>query len=74
MAISNAETSKVIRLDVLVKEEKSVIVNLNGWRKRVYFDKDLDVNKVSQGQSINIEYTGDLDDVHSVKFLSLKEI
>lgn len=60
---------KEIELDILEKEKNAFIVMLDGWRKRVYFDKNY-VHKT--GNKVKIKYTGDIKDVHSVRFLDLK--
>ena len=63
-----------IELDVHEVEEQSVIVNIQGWRIRAYFDKALTEEQkahYSKGR-ITVEYTGDIEDVHSIKLLPLK--
>lgn len=56
-------------------EEDSVIVNINGWRMRAYFDQLLtkkDKEKFTVSKEIEVNYTGELADIHSVKLLKLK--
>lgn len=60
-----------IDLTVLEVEKDAVIVNAFGWRRRVYFDKTFS-KKLSEGEVISVEYTGNKDDVHSMKFKKLK--
>ncbi|KON87339.1 hypothetical protein AF332_11220 [Sporosarcina globispora] len=60
---------KKITLAVHDKEENSVIVNVQGWRMRVYFDKDF---KAHVGNEIEVSYFGDLKDPHSIKFEKIK--
>jgi hypothetical protein len=62
------EEIKEVELEVLEKEEGSVIVKVDGWRMRVYFDGDKD----SIPAKILVKYTGDIDNAHSVKFEKLK--
>jgi plastocyanin domain-containing protein len=63
------EEVKEVELEVLEREEGSVIVKVNGWRMRVYFDgKDKD----SIPNKILVKYTGDIEDAHTVKFEKLK--
>ena len=50
-------------------EENAFIVNIEGWRMRVYFDKDF---KSQNGKEIEVSYFGDLNDPHSVRFEKLK--
>ncbi len=58
-----------ITLDIVELEKEAAIVILDGWRKRVYFE---DMSDVRTGQSIEIEYTGNIEDIHTVKFLKVK--
>lgn len=56
-------------------EVDSVIVNINGWRMRAYFDQSLtkkDKENYTLSKEIEVNYTGDLADIHSVKLLKLK--
>jgi hypothetical protein len=67
------EISKEVQLEVHDVEEESLIVNVDGWRKRVYFDESLTKEQKEKiGRLINVKYFGDLEDVHSLKFLPLK--
>jgi hypothetical protein len=61
------EEIKEVELDVVEKEGNAVIVIIDGWRMRIYFEGDyfLSSNKVLA------KYTGDLSDVHSIKFHKL---
>lgn len=64
---------KEVLLEVHDVEEDALIVNINGWRKRVYFDELLTKEQKEQfGRLINVKYFGDLEDVHSLKLLPLK--
>jgi hypothetical protein len=62
------EEIKEVELDVLEREEESVIVKVDGWRMRVYFDKEL---KDSIPNKIVAKYTGDIEDAHTVVFQKL---
>jgi hypothetical protein len=70
---TEVEVSKDIILEVHDVEEDALIVNVDGWRKRVYFDESLTKEQREKiGRLINVKYFGDLEDVHSLKFLPLK--
>jgi hypothetical protein len=60
---------KEIELEVLEKEADAIIVRVDGWRMRVYFDKDF---KREISNKVLVKYTGDIEDAHSVKFEKLK--
>lgn len=68
------EIDKIKEVELVIHEveEKSVIVNVNGWRMRLYFDQDVDKNKFRYGQTIVAKYTGDIEDVHSIRFEKIK--
>jgi hypothetical protein len=56
-------------------EDDAVIVNIDGWRIRAYFDQSLtkeDKEKYALSQEIEIKYTGELKNIHSIKLLTLK--
>lgn len=55
-------------LTIVKVEENSVIVVIDGWRMRVYGN----TKGLRLGQLISVEYTGDIENVHSVKLLPLK--
>lgn len=60
--------TKEVELEVLEKEQDAFIVRVNGWRMRVYFDKDYE----KHSGKIKVKYTGDIENVHSIKFEKLK--
>jgi plastocyanin domain-containing protein len=60
---------KEVELEVLEREENAVIVKVDGWRMRVYFD---DKDKDSIPNKILAKYTGDIENAHSVRFEKLK--
>lgn len=64
--------AKEIDLTIIETEVKSVIVKLDGWRKRVYSDNEEIIKRLQVGNTIKVEYTGDIEDVHSVVFEKLK--
>jgi hypothetical protein len=67
------KTSREAVFEVHEVEENSLIINIDGWRMRVYFDESLTKEQKQQfGRLINVRYFGDLEDVHSLKFLPLK--
>lgn len=68
------EEIKTSSFKVLKKEENSAIVNIEGWRMRVYFDGILTEDekaKIIKGKNILIDYVGDLADVFSVQLQPL---
>lgn len=69
------EASKTIELPIHEVHEDAVIVNVDGWRIRVYFDKGLSKEKKSQytvGRLLEASYFGDIENVHSLRFLPIK--
>lgn len=61
------EKTDILETTVVDVEVDAVIVSIQGWRIRVYGD---DLN-LKLGQNIFVEYSGDLEDIHSVKLLGL---
>lgn len=61
---------KTVDLVVLKAESDAIIVNVEGWRMRIFFDNDLK-NKPTKGQLVTVKYTGDINDAHSVVFENL---
>lgn len=76
MAISQEENKvelpKEIELLIHEIEEKSVIVNIQGWRMRVYYDVDFNYENLREGQNITVKYLGDIEDPFSIVFEKLK--
>lgn len=60
---------KEVELEVVERESDAIIVRIDGWRMRVYFDKGF---KGEIPNKVLVKYTGDIDNVHSVKFEKLK--
>jgi len=57
-------------------EEFAIIVKLDGWRMRAYFDESIkpeDKEKYSVGQMVELSYTGSLDDIFSVNLLKIEK-
>jgi len=71
------EDIKSTEFKVLKKEDNSAILNVLGWRMRVYFDKNLtneQISKVMNGKYITVDYIGSLEDVFSIKLQHLTNI
>lgn len=71
------EEPKSTFLTVLKKEEKAIIVKINGWRMRVYFDRYLskaNKEKINEGGTIEVSYLGKMEDVHNLKLQKLKSV
>jgi len=70
-------TIKSAHFKVLKKEDNAAILNVCGWRIRVYFDETLtekQIGKVSNGKYITVGYVGNLEDVFSVKLQRLTKV
>lgn len=68
---------KINKIDLVAHEveKNAIIVSIDGWRMRVYFDKNMSKTRkegIKKGQTFTVEYTGELKDIHSVKLLPLK--
>jgi hypothetical protein len=70
--IVKVELPKETELVIHEVEENSIIVNVGGWRMRVYFDEGTEKDKFRFGQSILVKYLGDIEDPHSIRFEKLK--
>lgn len=66
------EEIKEVELIIYEVEDESVIVNVDGWRIRLHFDKGVNKENFRVGQSIIAEYKGDIGNVHSIRFEKLK--
>ena len=71
--IKEVEEIKVIDLQVLEVLEDSVIVSIDGWRIRAYTKNlsKLEKENLAVGRIIEVRYTGDIEDIHSVQLLPL---
>jgi len=68
---------KSTEFKVLKKEDTAAILNVCGWRMRVYFDDiltDEQKNKIINGKCITVEYVGNLEDVFSIELQRLTNI
>jgi hypothetical protein len=66
------EEPKQVELVIHEVEENSIIVNVQGWRMRVYFDAKFNPENLRYGQNIVLSYFGDIEDPFSIKFNKLK--
>lgn len=66
------EKVKVGSFLVLEVESDAVIVMVEGWRMRVYFDNKEQVLLPSVGKYIEVKYTGNIKNPHTVKFEKIK--
>lgn len=70
-------TIKSAHFKVLKKEDNAAILNVCGWRMRVYFDETFteeQITKVSNGKYITVDYVGNLEDVFSIKLQRLTKV
>ena len=68
---------KSTEFKVLKKEDTAAILNVLGWRMRVYFDETVteeQKQKVMNGKYITVEYVGSLEDVFSIELQHLTDI
>jgi hypothetical protein len=78
MAISKDETvvveeqPKQVEIKIDEVEDFAIIVNVQGWRMRVYYDIDFNYENLRQGQHITVSYLGDIEDPFSIRFEKLK--
>jgi hypothetical protein len=66
------ELSKEIELTIHEVTDNAIIVNVDGWRMRVYFDEGAEKDIFRFGQSVLVKYFGDIKNPHSIKFEKLK--
>lgn len=63
-----------IQLSISEVLDDAVIVVVDGWRIRLYFNdkmKKEEKEKFRKGSKVVAKYTGELKNIHSVKFLKL---
>jgi hypothetical protein len=78
MAIAKEETvvveeqPKQVEIKIDEVENFAIIVNVQGWRMRVYYDVDFNYENLRQGQFITVSYLGDIEDPFSIQFEKLK--
>ena len=72
---------KTIELQSLEVEDNAIMIMVNGWVRRVYFDlswkdkeKWIENYKHYKGRNFTINYIGDFNDAHTVKLLPIKSI
>lgn len=68
---ANIEEVKSITLSIHEVEEDAVIVNIEGWRMRIYFEEAYK-ETLKAGGLIEAKFTGELKNPHSIKFRRLK--
>jgi hypothetical protein len=66
------ELPKEIQLVIHEVEDFAIIVNVQGWRMRVYYDVDFKSENLRYGQTVSVKYLGDIEDAHTVQFEKLK--
>lgn len=53
-------------------EDESVIVLVDGWRMRIYFEKEVDKSDYYVGKEITVSHYGNIQNPHEVKFQKIK--
>ncbi len=53
-------------------ETDAIIVRVQGWSRRVYFDKNYDQSNLVVGQTVKLGYFGDLKDKELVRLVNIK--
>jgi hypothetical protein len=66
------EQPKEVQLTIHEVTDNAIIVNVDGWRMRVYFDEGTEKDNFRFGQSVLVKYFGDIENPHSIKFEKLK--
>jgi hypothetical protein len=66
------EQPKQVELTIHEVEDFAIIVNVQGWRMRVYYEEGFDFENLRAGQLITVSYFGDIEDVFSIRFVKLK--
>jgi hypothetical protein len=70
--VTKIEQPKEVELVIHELQENAIIVNVQGWRMRVYFDADFNSENLRNGQNVIIKYLGDIENPHSIQFEKLK--
>jgi hypothetical protein len=70
--VTEVEEPKEVELVIHEVEDFAIIVNIQGWRMRVYFDEGTEMDKFRFGQSVLVKYLGDIEDPHTIQFEKLK--
>lgn len=58
------EKVKEIELTPVEVEQDAYIVQIEGWRMRIYFNEGHEINR----SNITVNYTGNIKNPHTVKF------
>lgn len=66
------EQPKQVEMKIDEVEDFAIIVNVQGWRMRVYYDVNFDYSQLRRGQYISVSYLGDIEDPFSIRFEKLK--
>jgi hypothetical protein len=66
------EKSKEVELPIHEVEDNAIVVNVDGWRMRIYFDKDANKELFRVGQVVVANYFGDITKPHSIRFCKLE--
>jgi hypothetical protein len=69
---TKVEILKEVELIIHEVQDNAIIVNVEGWRMRVYFDANAKKEKFSYGQTVLVKYFGDIENPHSIRFEKLK--
>jgi hypothetical protein len=70
--IIEVEQPKEVELVIHEVQDNAIIVNVQGWRMRVYFDIDFNSENLRYGQTFSVKYLGDIEDAHTIQFEKLK--
>jgi hypothetical protein len=70
--IKEVEQPKETELVIHEVDENAIIVNVQGWRMRVYFDINFNSENLRYGQSVLVKYLGDIKNPHTIQFEKLK--
>jgi hypothetical protein len=66
------EQSKQVDLIIQEVEDFAIIVKVQGWRMRVYFEEGFSGENLRNGQLMTVNYFGDIEDPFSIRFEKLK--
>lgn len=74
MALKEEIKIHEIELTIIEREIDALFVVVEGWRIRLYFNEKMSKQvqeNFKVGQRVIARYTGEIEDIHSVKFLPL---
>lgn len=66
------DQAKTLETIIETLESNAIIVRVQGWRRRVHFDKTFNHESLGEGKIIKLMYFGDLESTELVKFEKLK--